>query len=74
MITFDQQWALTLLELTVGTRLRAEFAAAGKPEDFEVAQKTCLMAERWFDRLDAGLRACLCNEGAPRGREFIGFP
>jgi len=28
--TFDQQWALTLLELTV-TRLRAEFTAAGKP-------------------------------------------
>lgn len=41
---FEQQWALTLLELTVN-RLRGEFAAAGKPEDFE-EMKTCLMAER----------------------------
>jgi RNA polymerase sigma-70 factor (ECF subfamily) len=40
--TFDQQWALTLLELTV-TRLRAEFTAAGKPGDFDVL-KDCLMA------------------------------
>ena len=31
---FDQQWALTLLDLTVN-RLRAEFAAAGKPDDFD---------------------------------------
>jgi RNA polymerase sigma factor (sigma-70 family) len=42
--TFDQQWALTLLELTV-KRLRLEFAAAGKPDDFEVL-KNCLTAER----------------------------
>ena len=42
--TFDRQWALTLLDLTVN-RLRAEFAAAGKPGDFE-ALKDCLMAER----------------------------
>ncbi len=42
--TFDQQWALTLLDLTVN-RLRAEFAAAGKPGDFD-ALKSCLMAGR----------------------------
>jgi RNA polymerase sigma-70 factor (ECF subfamily) len=40
--TYDRQWALTLLDLTVA-RLRAEFAAAGKPADFE-ALKNCLMA------------------------------
>jgi len=42
--TFDQQWALTLLDLTV-SRLRDEFAVAGKGADFE-ALKNCLMAER----------------------------
>ncbi len=42
--TFDQQWALTLLELTVN-RLREEFVVAGKADDFE-ALKNCLMAER----------------------------
>jgi DNA-directed RNA polymerase specialized sigma24 family protein len=41
---FDQQWAFTLLEVTV-SRLRAEFAAAGKPEDFDTL-KPCLMAAR----------------------------
>jgi RNA polymerase sigma-70 factor (ECF subfamily) len=39
---FDQQWALTLLDLTVN-RLRAEFNAAGKPDAFE-ALKSCLLA------------------------------
>jgi len=42
--TFDRQWALTLLNLTV-ERLRAEFAAAGKPGDFD-ALKGCLLAAR----------------------------
>ena len=42
--TFDQQWALTLLDLTVN-RLRAEFVANGKPGDFE-ALKNCLLAVR----------------------------
>jgi RNA polymerase sigma factor (sigma-70 family) len=62
--TFDQQWALTLLDLTVN-RLRGELAAAGKPDDFEVL-KTCLTAERGTidyatvaQRLDA-------SEGAAR--------
>lgn len=41
---FDRQWALTLLDLTM-TRLRAEFTAAGKPEDFE-SLKECLVAGR----------------------------
>jgi RNA polymerase sigma factor (sigma-70 family) len=41
---FDRQWALTLLDLTM-ERLRAEFAAAGKPGDFE-ALKGCLIAGR----------------------------
>lgn len=40
--TFDQQWALTLLELSI-ERLRADFTAAGKPGDFD-ALKDCLMA------------------------------
>ena len=39
--TFDQQWALTLLDLTVN-RLRAEFAAAGKPGDFEALKRAAL--------------------------------
>ena len=41
---FDQQWALTLLQLSID-RLQAEFEAAGKPEDFELL-KNCLTAER----------------------------
>ena len=41
---FDQQWALTLLDLTVN-RLRDEFAAAGRPGDFEIL-KSCLMVDR----------------------------
>ena len=40
--TFDKQWALTLLDLTVN-RLRSEFTAANKPDDFE-ALKVCLLA------------------------------
>lgn len=41
---YDQQWAITLLDLTVN-RLRAEFAAAGKPDAFEIL-KSCLLADR----------------------------
>jgi RNA polymerase sigma factor (sigma-70 family) len=62
--TFDQQWALTLLELTVN-RLRAEFNAAGKPGEFE-ALKSCLMAERGgIDYADVAKRLGV-NEGAAR--------
>lgn len=61
---FDQQWALTLLDLTVH-RLRAEFAAAGKPDDFD-ALKGCLMAARGaMDYPAVALRLGL-NEGAAR--------
>jgi RNA polymerase sigma-70 factor (ECF subfamily) len=39
---FDQQWALTLLDLTV-LRLEGEFGAAGKAAEFAVL-KSCLVA------------------------------
>jgi RNA polymerase sigma-70 factor (ECF subfamily) len=42
--TFDRQWALTLLDLTLN-RLEAEFLAGGRLDDFQ-ALKGCLMAER----------------------------
>jgi RNA polymerase sigma-70 factor (ECF subfamily) len=62
--TFDQQWALTLLDLTVN-RLRDEFAVAGKPGDFEVL-KSCLMAERGAIDYGAVARGLGVNEGAAR--------
>src|SRR5437867_5713663 len=40
--TFDREWALTLLDLTL-ERLQADFAAAGKRADF-ASLKTCLTA------------------------------
>jgi RNA polymerase sigma-70 factor (ECF subfamily) len=62
--TFDKQWALTLLDLTVN-RLRAEFAAAGKPGDFE-ALKGCLMAAPGaIDYVTVASRLGM-NEGAAR--------
>ncbi len=62
--TFDQQWALTLLDLTV-SRLREEFAALGKPGDFE-ALKSCLMAERGAIDYAAVAKRLGVNEGAAR--------
>ena len=62
--TFDQQWALTLLDLTV-YRLRAEFAAAGKPGDFD-ALKNCLLAERGATDYAAVAKQLGLNEGAAR--------
>ena len=62
--TFDQQWALTLLDLTVN-RLRGEFTAAGKPEDFD-ALKNCLMAGRGAIDYAAVARQFGGNEGAAR--------
>jgi RNA polymerase sigma-70 factor (ECF subfamily) len=62
--TFDQQWALTLLDLTVN-RLRDEFAAAGRPGDFEIL-KSCLMAERGAIDYAAVARGLGQNEGAAR--------
>ena len=62
--TFDQQWALTLLDLTL-SRLREEFVAAGKPGDFEVL-KSCLMAERGGIDYVALAKRLGGNEGAAR--------
>jgi RNA polymerase sigma-70 factor (ECF subfamily) len=61
---FDQQWALTLLDLTV-TRLRAEFTRAGKPGDFDVL-KDCLMAGRGAMDYAAVAARLGVNEGAAR--------
>lgn len=62
--TFDQQWALTLLDLTV-TRLQAEFKAVGKSADFD-ALKDCLMAGRGtIDYAAVGAKTGM-NEGAAR--------
>ena len=41
---FERRWALTLLDRTM-TRLREDFAAAGKSEEFDPL-KSCLTAER----------------------------
>ncbi len=62
--TFDKQWALTLLDLTVN-RLRTEFTAAGKPGDFETL-KGCLMAERGAIDYAAVAKRLEVNEGAAR--------
>ena len=62
--TFDQQWALTLLNRTV-ERLRAEFVAAGKPADFDVL-KDCLMAARGAIDYPALAARLDVNEGAAR--------
>jgi RNA polymerase sigma-70 factor (ECF subfamily) len=62
--TFDQQWALTLLELTLA-RLRGEFAATGRPGDFETL-KDCLMAGRGAIDYAAVAKRLGVNEGAAR--------
>jgi RNA polymerase sigma factor (sigma-70 family) len=61
---FDQQWALTLLDLTVN-RLRAEFAAAGSPADF-AALKDSLMAGRGAIEYAAVAKRLGVNEGVAR--------
>lgn len=61
---FDQQWALTLLDLTV-TRLQAEFAAAGKAADFD-ALKNCLMATRGDIDYAGVVQKLGINDGAAR--------
>lgn len=62
--TYDQQWAFTLLDLTV-KRLQSEFATAGKPDEFE-ALKGCLMTAR--GEIDYAKMAFKLggNEGAAR--------
>lgn len=62
--TFDKQWALTLLDLTVN-RLRAEFADAGKSADFD-ALKHCLMAAHGAIDYAAVAQKLGANEGAAR--------
>lgn len=61
---FDQQWALTLLDLTMN-RLRAEFSEAGKPGDFDVL-KNCLLAGRGAIDYPAVAKHLGVNEGAAR--------
>lgn len=62
--TFDQQWALTLLDLTVN-RLRAEFVASGKTAEFE-SLKSCLMADRGTIDYAAVAKRLNMNEGTAR--------
>jgi len=61
---FDQQWALTLLDLTVN-RLREEFIAAARPAEFD-ALKGCLMAARGSIDYAATARQLDITEGAAR--------
>jgi RNA polymerase sigma-70 factor (ECF subfamily) len=62
--SFDRQWALTLLELTIN-RLQAEFSANRRPEDFD-ALKECLMAARGAVDYAAVASRLGVNEGAAR--------
>ena len=62
--TFDRQYALTLLDLTMN-RLRADFVGAGKPGDFDVL-KSCLPAERGTIDYAAVAKRLGVTEGAAR--------
>ncbi len=62
--TYDRQWALTLLALTLN-RLEAEFVTAGKPVEFE-SLKSCLMAERGAIDYAVLAKVLGVNEGAAR--------
>lgn len=61
---FDRQWALTLLDLTI-KKLQAEFAAAGKADDFE-RLKSCLMSEHGAIDYSAIAQELGVNPGAAR--------
>jgi RNA polymerase sigma factor (sigma-70 family) len=61
---FDQQWALTLLDLTV-QRLEAEFRAAGKVEDFAILKDCLVAAHQAIDYASIAARLN-CSEGAAR--------
>ncbi len=61
---FDRQWALTLLRLATD-RLRREFAAAGKPGDYDTL-KPCLLADRGGIDYATVARQLGVNEGAAR--------
>ena len=62
--TFDRQWALTLLALTLN-RLEAEFVAAGRLANF-AALKDTLMADRGAIDYAAVAKRLGGNEGAAR--------
>jgi RNA polymerase sigma-70 factor (ECF subfamily) len=62
--TFDKEWALTLLNLTMN-RLSAEFASANRSGDFEVL-KGCLMAAHGAIDYQAMASGLGLNEGAAR--------
>jgi RNA polymerase sigma-70 factor (ECF subfamily) len=62
--TFDREWALTLLELTM-KRLKQEFDAQGKPADFE-ALKGCLLAGRGAIDYALVAKKIGVNEGSAR--------
>ena len=62
--TYDRQWALTLLDLTLN-RLEGEFVTAGKAVDFAVL-KSCLMAGRGAIDYAAVAKQLGVYEGAAR--------
>ncbi|HVY70993.1 MAG TPA: sigma-70 family RNA polymerase sigma factor [Verrucomicrobiae bacterium] len=62
--TYDRQWALTLLDLTVN-RLREEFVVAGRRDDFEQL-KGCLLGGRGSLDYPAVAARLGVNEGAAR--------
>lgn len=62
--TYDEQWAFTLLDLTM-KRLQGEFITAGKPDEF-AALKGHLMAARGEVDYAAAARKLNINEGAAR--------
>jgi len=61
---YDTEWALTLIEQTVH-RLRGEFAAAGKGDEYEVL-KHCLLAARGAINYGGVAKKLGLNEGAAR--------
>lgn len=61
---FDQQWALTLLELTT-LRLEAEFVAAGKVNEFAVLKSCLVTAHRAIDYASVAIQLEM-SEGAAR--------
>lgn len=61
---FDQQWALTLLDLTT-LRLEAEFVSAGKASEFSVL-KNCLVAAHGAIDYDSVAGQLKVSEGAAR--------
>ncbi len=64
--TFDRQWAITLMEITL-QRIRAEFEGAGRSDQFE-ALKECLTAERGvldYSGMAQGLASARARPASP---------